>query len=1006
MSSNGNYVAVSSLINPGEALSRSLTDLSSMYANQYSRKQEREIKRSQEERLNTTFNQQQDALGAKKELNNWAPNFNESDVTFDTSTMSGAVAESLLKNKQALESEQQELVARLRGETPETSVFEQNLKNGSKDVEKGRREVAISNRINDRNKALGSIRSELGGLEGEERESRIKYYADKMYGEDINALEGKIKTGTYLTRDEKLNQVIRNLPESITRNIPYNELEETINKRLTGPTLEEIKKQDRYNVDTVNEARKFNAGKDFQAYNSYVASKGNKNTAEWTSKDIVDYGKGLDGIDIGFYDNANAKEAANKLLAAGNHPLAVIRAIKDSISSGFDSTFFDSGAGTKQSEEQFSKLADLASKYTGKLTSNKNTGQTSYNGSMDFKYNPSLSRSADDIRIGKFNFDTGKRLSQFAPSVVQAVKDRVTQRTAGNQPSTPSSVPQSPMQRPTGPNASASDVLPAPAARQSVNRDTLPVPREGETSYDAALRDVVSGRLVVPESQDAKAVGALRGYLGDDYIKENNVLIDPNNGTWEERATAINNNSVLGSSFTISSRDMALAKGNPKMQKDLVDRANRVIANGILIDLKDQDIYNGVTDHLGNTSEAVGGWISDTFGSGMSNEDLAGVTSRRDNIERRRANNSDREKLLKNYLRERTGTNPDSLAGNYLNYSAEADFSTNLKDGAKTYSGLIGGALERLPYTPTSFVDREGQLSRSSRNTYAEKPAAEVGDRPIERKLLTDSSSQAKNSLSYQWSNGNREQKLAVAEELARRKRQGVNSFAETRFLNENSNVIGDMLTRPAPVEEPAPAKSRSLPEPAKAVSKPFGVLRDQGLPISREALNGNLPKSKRSVSNDPVVYHGESAVEAVEAMEGKLTPLESSVIMHEGYSPDVYADSKGIPTTGAGQTGEFMDASVKDTIKAKVDVAKRVVPKFDEYPLDMQSAILQAVYRGDAKSNHDWVKMLNSGDYEGASKELLNHDEYKGQKGKGANNGVTRRLEELSEVLKRRSET
>lgn len=165
-------------------------------------------------------------------------------------------------------------------------------------------------------------------------------------------------------------------------------------------------------------------------------------------------------------------------------------------------------------------------------------------------------------------------------------------------------------------------------------------------------------------------------------------------------------------------------------------------------------------------------------------------------------------------------------------------------------------------------------------------------------------------------------------------------------------------------------------------------------------SATGHLKLSDKPAHPDPKILHGSDAVRAVEAREGPLSELESRLVVDEGYSPDVYADSKGNLTTGVGQTGKFMDGSFKEAVATKVQAAKRLVPKFDELPVDIQYSILQAVYRGDAKADHDWISDINAGKFSDAAAELLDHKSYKQLKRRGVNNGVTRRLESASRSL------
>ena len=51
---------------------------------------------------------------------------------------------------------------------------------------------------------------------------------------------------------------------------------------------------------------------------------------------------------------------------------------------------------------------------------------------------------------------------------------------------------------------------------------------------------------------------------------------------------------------------------------------------------------------------------------------------------------------------------------------------------------------------------------------------------------------------------------------------------------------------------------------------------------------------------------------------------------------------------------------------------AKQIFPKYNTYPLYVQRAITNSVYRGEAKSSYEWVKAINLGDWSLASKKYL----------------------------------
>ena len=123
----------------------------------------------------------------------------------------------------------------------------------------------------------------------------------------------------------------------------------------------------------------------------------------------------------------------------------------------------------------------------------------------------------------------------------------------------------------------------------------------------------------------------------------------------------------------------------------------------------------------------------------------------------------------------------------------------------------------------------------------------------------------------------------------------------------------------------------------------------------------------------------GDNAAYMVELTEGyQLTPGERRVLEVEGYVPQVYLDTKGIPTRGVGQTGKHMRESFRESYQTHVDKARGMTDGFDLLPDYLQSEIVQSVYRGDWDMSPTARRLLSEGDIRGAAKEFLDHAEYK----------------------------
>ena len=151
--------------------------------------------------------------------------------------------------------------------------------------------------------------------------------------------------------------------------------------------------------------------------------------------------------------------------------------------------------------------------------------------------------------------------------------------------------------------------------------------------------------------------------------------------------------------------------------------------------------------------------------------------------------------------------------------------------------------------------------------------------------------------------------------------------------------------------------------------------------------------------------YYGRDAVNKVVKREGALTSDQEYVVEHEGFVGGEYKDTKGISTSGVGQTGKYKDMTFKEVFKIHQEEAKRYVPKFDSLSENQQKALMSLVYRGDLQKSPTFRKRVNEGNFEQAAVELLDHEEYREYKRiakeGGKVSGIIGRLEEASKFIK-----
>jgi len=150
-----------------------------------------------------------------------------------------------------------------------------------------------------------------------------------------------------------------------------------------------------------------------------------------------------------------------------------------------------------------------------------------------------------------------------------------------------------------------------------------------------------------------------------------------------------------------------------------------------------------------------------------------------------------------------------------------------------------------------------------------------------------------------------------------------------------------------------------------------------------------------------PKVYHGAQAVDEVTKNVGRpLTPMEKRVVEVEGYVPEMYLDTKLVPTVGVGQTGEWVDKTFPEALQHHVDRVKRRVKTYDDLPDYLKTELVQSEYRGDLGGSPTALKHINAGNFGAAAAEFLNHSEYNDP---NTSSGIKDRIRSTARALWRR---
>jgi len=125
-------------------------------------------------------------------------------------------------------------------------------------------------------------------------------------------------------------------------------------------------------------------------------------------------------------------------------------------------------------------------------------------------------------------------------------------------------------------------------------------------------------------------------------------------------------------------------------------------------------------------------------------------------------------------------------------------------------------------------------------------------------------------------------------------------------------------------------------------------------------------------------ILHGKQAIAAIEKKEKrKLSYKECRVVELEGYVDGIYTCTKGIKTTGVGQTGKWLTKTFKESFQYHEKLTEKLVPTYKKLPEKLQAELVQSTYRGDLGGSPSAVALFNKGKYIESAREFLRNAEY-----------------------------
>ncbi len=144
-------------------------------------------------------------------------------------------------------------------------------------------------------------------------------------------------------------------------------------------------------------------------------------------------------------------------------------------------------------------------------------------------------------------------------------------------------------------------------------------------------------------------------------------------------------------------------------------------------------------------------------------------------------------------------------------------------------------------------------------------------------------------------------------------------------------------------------------------------------------------------------MFTGNKAVRRVIQRYGReITQEMVPVIEWEGYTDGEYKDTKGITTTGVGQTGKYKEMAFPQVFYQKKAELLKYTPSLSSLPDEVQDALLVANYRGDWAGSPKTRTLFEKGEYGKAAKEFLDNEEYRTT----SSEGIKKRFEYVADTI------
>jgi len=433
------YVSGTTAINPVDSLSKSLNNLSGMFANKAAVEVSKEkdasalLQRRNENAENRrrfelgqvradrieAENNRRNLLSEKRAQTKDERLANEYNAQRDLGSFisNGGLSNPVYKLEHNIPMIQERILGETKRITDGKKSFEEFLAPGSnKTIESAMKdfknnfvstgsdyedELEIFNRKNE----MLALKNELRFIKDpKQRESIVADASHNLYGKSLIKLNDDVARGKYLTAEERKNATLSAMPKNILEYLDVNDVRNTIGNSLGGMARDEIITRERQATKDRNDANRLS----YSTYGKSLSksySSGSIKPADF--KALRDF---ENNIDIGPVDNPKAHRAISKMRELGYHPQAIIEAVNSNLDRG---GLVGTGFIDEQSDpEKYKNMMN-----TAKTISKRMPGYSDPDGPSRSRpgLNVGVDRTVDQVRVAMFDRYKAGRVGQFIP---------------------------------------------------------------------------------------------------------------------------------------------------------------------------------------------------------------------------------------------------------------------------------------------------------------------------------------------------------------------------------------------------------------------------------------------------------------------------------------------------------------------------------------------------------------------------------------------------------------